>query len=202
MRYFHGTTIENFHLMILNNFCSSTKTSATWSVSDDNNLYLYPLDKVASAHCMEDELVEYITERAISEAFDSAEITALTCGTLDSELIVIEFEIDDGITEHDFSCDNMDSIADCIHLDDVDKSMIVSIHTSNDYNPSLRMIKLAPLMTKELIGDVELTEHEQDAIDQLQGAEIYLEPTCYEWSTNPWQHVESTLEYSPNPFNR
>lgn len=126
----HGTTLENFKLMITR----KGKPSGAWNVSEcDAATYFYPLDKIAKAECLElsdfDDEADYqaaILEAAKRYARGNATATAALLER-DAKLIVFLADVPDYLLEDDYSCNNMADIASFIHEDDFKVDMLRKI---------------------------------------------------------------------------
>ncbi|UNA00970.1 hypothetical protein Erwinia_phage_Rouille_00120 [Erwinia phage Rouille] len=126
----HGTTLENFKMMI----AGEGKPSGAWNVSEcDAATYFYPLDKIAKAECLElsdfDDEADYqaaILEAAKRHARGNATTTAAILER-DAKLIIFLADVPDCLLEDDYSCDNMADIASFIHEDDFKVEMILKI---------------------------------------------------------------------------
>ncbi|WJN64766.1 hypothetical protein Erwinia_phage_Pistou_00129 [Erwinia phage Pistou] len=126
----HGTTLENFKMMLAN----EGKPSGAWNVSEcDAATYFYPLDKIAKAECLEaddfDSESEYqdaVLEAAKRHARGNAMTTA-AIAERDTKLIVFLADVPKHLLEDDYSCDNMADIASFIHEDDFKVEMIQKI---------------------------------------------------------------------------
>lgn len=178
--FFHGTTVENAIDMVKYDFLSSTIKDCTWTCSDDTGVYLWSLDKFIEIGEMEDD---ESTDRIICQAFESAQVTAATSGTLKTGLVVFEFEIDSHLVEDDWSCENMADQASVIDNDDLSIDNIKTIHYNGEaYAPSLRLIHLLYVAQHDYINLDSLSTVEQTALEALQGSDLYLEPE-HKWES-------------------
>lgn len=137
---FHGTTLKNWENIKVNGFYPENKT---WYCSGDREIYFYDLDKSPY-----DEKRDIIYD-CINQAFSSAQIHASVNNYNSTELIVLELQVPENFCEDDFSCENMDNIATCVNIDDLDLSMIKKIHIcKNGYLPSLRIFYIGGMIKR------------------------------------------------------
>ena len=131
MKCYHGTTYENYLEIIKNNGFEYTGIK-TWNCSEDDSTYFYTFDKVKKYQDLEEEANEYITQRAIESAFESARISASVQKSTSNKIIVLELEIDDDLLDDDFSCPNMDNIASFVMSDEIDfKNCLLNVYKSD-----------------------------------------------------------------------
>lgn len=165
MLVYHGTTAQGLQNIING---SEEKHVSPWTVSDnDGIMYVYPSDKVAREHGLDlEEDFEEVQQYARQACFEQAQLQVL-CND-ETEIFVIEFDIDESLLEDDYSCDNMAGIASCFNMGEFDASSIQSIvkHTVNIYhkpfiaapvlhNPNFNVAALDPalLAAAETIAD-------------------------------------------------
>lgn len=117
---YHGTTKENLNRILT----GEGKQSGPWTVSDlDNMMYFWNQSKLLESG--ED------IEIGIDYAFDAASTQAALKGE-NTELYVLECEINDSILEDDYSCENME-MASCINISDFNLNMIKKVYKA-DFN--------------------------------------------------------------------
>ena len=160
--YFHGTTKEQLERMK----SGKSKENATWICSDDNLLYLWDLSKVNE---YEDNPRDY----AIHLAFESAEVTAAIQGK-DTELVVIELQLDDENVFDDMSCENMDE-ASCIDFDDIDLSTAIVTEYRCNFNGYKSPYIVASLLGRQYFNESDIDSSLYDFALQLQNVDIYFE---------------------------
>tara|TARA_R110002167_G_scaffold252035_1_gene458309 strand:- start:507 stop:1043 length:537 start_codon:yes stop_codon:yes gene_type:complete len=164
-RYFHGTTREQAE-RILSNEC---KEDITWNCSDDNYLYLWCPEALAECNGDEDEAEVYKVERAINNAFESAQITASLADLPQSELVVLEFCIDSDYVEMDHSHDTMD-YARCTRLDDY--SAVFKREFTCKHNSRLDALVLNSLLDNKFINSDRISDDMRKACEALQGVQV------------------------------
>lgn len=167
---FHGTTKQNFDLILQNGF---RPECMVWNCSDDSVTYFHDLSKSEEP----EEEIECQRQRMITDAFSSAQIAAAVQGFSGSELIVLEVEIEDNYVNDDFSCENMAYRASCVNNEDLNEfGKIVSIHTRNNYNPSLRFFYIAGLVCdNDWINTGELSRLEIEACKVIGKSGFYID---------------------------
>ena len=133
MLVYHGTTAQGLQNIING---SEEKHVSPWTVCDnDGIMYVYPSDKVAREHGLDlEEDFEEVQQCARQTCFEQAQLQVL-CND-ETEIFVIEFDIDESLLEDDYSCDNMADSASCFDMKEFDASRIQSIvkHTVNVYH--------------------------------------------------------------------
>lgn len=100
--YFHGTTEENARKIL----SGQEKSDCTWYDSDDDFLYFWGVEELATANWEEGEEQDIKRERAMDMAKESALIT-YSLGKHSNKIVVLEFEIDPEEVEEDLSSENM-----------------------------------------------------------------------------------------------
>lgn len=175
MRYFHGTTIDNAVRMYQSDFVSQ-KPSGTWKCSDDlSSLFLWPFDKIAEENFDEDyDNDEDITNSCIMEGFKSAVITAALNNVLRRELVVFEFEFDEGVVSDDYSTKSMSEISSSIYLSEVSCENIKRMYLCRDgYEPMYRFFHLVSLIDNEELNHCLLSDDEIYLIHDLEKVNFY-----------------------------
>jgi hypothetical protein len=172
---FHGTTRDNAE-RILKGQC---KVEPTWSVSDDDNLYLWCPIAFIEGEYPEAEDIEEAEEMAIIHAFESAQITAAMSDEPQKELVVLCFEFDSEKIERDESCENME-LARCIS----DFEGIEENHTSTfiaKHNSRLDALVISGLLENQHIAKWRLDDDLIEAAEAMKDA--YLESMSdFEWT--------------------
>ncbi len=165
MKCYHGTTPE-FMRQILS---GEKKSECTWYCSDDDCLYVYPLNK---ADEYDDEWPEDSENAQVICALESAQLTAACHGH--SKILVMEFDFPDEELEDDGSCDNMEDVASCVCISDYSR-YLTSIHYSDDYNPELRPFYLMGMKGNYQFNRDSLSSDMQDALSAIEGQDIFLD---------------------------
>lgn len=169
---FHGTTRKGLN-SILNN--SGVKPTSPWTVSDnDGAMYVWPSDKLENQYDFEEK------ETMVCHAFESAEIQAVF--SQETEVFVLELEIDNDLLEDDYSCDNMSDVASLIDMNDFDKSMIKNVYKFKLNLWSFPFI-VAGLLSNDCFNKYSVDPDLLEVAESL-GEECYREPTeFYEFET-------------------
>jgi hypothetical protein len=141
-----------------------------WNPSENNMMYVYPLNKVMDNEDIED--IEEGKQQAIYQAFTSAQCTAAIQKSLSDKIIVLCYDIDDDVLEDDSSCENMMTIASSCYLEDIPK--IKQVYAAQ-YSPFMSFVVLAGLIDNEYIKLDGLTNYELEAVKALSKAELYCE---------------------------
>ena len=141
---FHGTTSKGLQAILSgDNF----KPNSPWTVSDnDGSMYLWPAEKIAASfdQCTVEEM-EIIQDNGITQAFESAQVQAIT--SEDFDLYVLELVIDTDLLQDDFSCENMSDAASFIDCDQFNKDMIKKVY-------HFKMNKwYAPILAASFLGN-------------------------------------------------
>jgi hypothetical protein len=136
MKVYHGTTWENYQNIQLRGFDNSKET--VWDCSIHSETYVWVPSQLMEHGEAED--MEEATERAIQMAFESAQISAALLGSLASEIVVIELNVNPDDLEVDESCENMGH-ASCIANKKIDIFSITGIYTA-PYYADLRLFIL------------------------------------------------------------
>lgn len=119
MKFFHGTSYENYLNIVKNGF--NVEKPLTWLCSEINKTYLWGCDDESEGLC---------------RAKDSGLITAALQNSQEHQVIVLEFDLkDDEEILPDYSCENMED-AYCI------ENKLLNLHNfvvhNFSYNPELR----------------------------------------------------------------
>jgi hypothetical protein len=174
MKAFHGTTREQAK-RILSGEC---KNLPTWSVSDDEYLYLWCPDALMEGEYPEAENMEEAEERAIQMAFESAQITAAMSEGPQNEIVVLCFEFDAEKVEADDSCENMElarRIEDFKGLEDCHEATYTARHNSR-----LDALVISNLLENEHLAHWRIDE---DLIEAAQAMkDIYIDSLLdFDW---------------------
>lgn len=167
--YFHGTSADNLQSILKNGICCHTDNKI-WNCSG-NEVYLWDIEGVAKADCIETESKyekEYATFRAASESGQLA-----LCLAKDCRIVVIKVLLDDREIGVDLSCDNMEGRGAVVINRDILPSEIIEIQISND----LSLVKgyfLSLLKNNQFCG-VEFSHIETKISDCFSKAEIYID---------------------------
>lgn len=164
MKCYHGTTRENA-LRILSGEC---KDSPTWSVSDDEYLYLWcPAALIDGGECEEEEEAD---ERAIRMAFESAQITAAMSEEPQKELVVLCFELPDEIIEADESCENMNLSRRVEDFEGLEKHHIKTLKTR--HNCRLDALVISGILGNPNLASWRISDDLREAAEVLRGVWI------------------------------
>ena len=180
MRCFHGTTSKGLHAILSK---AGYKPNTPWTCSDnDGAMYVWPSNKIADMDLGE-ELTEdnqdEVSERGINQAFESAQVQAVTCN--DFDLYVIELEIDDNLLSDDFSCENMDSVASYINIGDFDLTMVKAIYSFR-MNQWLAPQLVAGLLHNQYFNKWSIEPALLEVAETLQQLEHYSDPEEFDYA--------------------
>lgn len=171
MLVFHGTTKKGLK-SILNN--SGIKPNSPWTCSDQDGLmYVYPLNKIVDAHCLEEEEKEDQINEGIRNAFESANIQAAIEAKANT-LYVLVMEVDENLLEDDYSCDNMADIASCMNMIDFNSTSIVSVYECQ-YNIWKTPFVISSLLGNELFNVFSIEDELLKISQYLKDNETYIE---------------------------
>jgi hypothetical protein len=167
---FHGTTLENWERIQAEGWNGPSRETV-WECSL-NEVYFH--DAAKTDIYSDDDNDEEAFNRCISAAFSSAQCAAAGLNYLGSSLVVIKIEIDDELTDDDWSCENMSDIATVVRPEDIKPEHVKAVYRCDNYCPSLRLVYVCGLIDnyqfKQNFSDIEVKvmEHMRDMyIDEL-----------------------------------
>lgn len=140
---YHGTTWEAYQNILKEGFNTGNKI---WVCSDDFCTYAYERERYKMEHSIDDDEYSDLTNRIVSDCFESAAIAAAYNNVLDNRLIVIELDVPDNIVLEDESVyddingNRVMTTAVQIDNDELTNDMIKRVFISEYYAPSLRLI--------------------------------------------------------------
>lgn len=170
---FHGTTFENYLLIMKNGF---SPEDMVWSCSDDSEMYFYD-DTKDGNYILDWGNIEDLHNELIRNAFESAQITASVQGFTGNKLIVFELSVDEELIEDDYSCDNMSDVASVVSVDDLSLDMITNIYVSDTaYNPHLRFFYISGIYNRnKYLNKDNFDSIEVQALEVLSQSEFYID---------------------------
>lgn len=182
--HFHGMTESAYNAFMR----GEQKITGPWICSDRDNLsYLHSVAKCIESEGLEiDDADNYCIEQAIQSAILQSAMHG------DSFVYVLHVDIPAGYAfiEDDFSCENMDGVADCIPADDLKGYT----HTITKYkiNPYFAPFILAMLMGRKY-ANWECAKPEIIAVAESVANSIH------EMDSELW--FQSEFEYEVTPIN-
>lgn len=154
--HWHGMTRKAFESFIQGK--GKRESGVTpWNVSDnDGFMYFYSTEKLQKEYDQESECIESI---CIEHAKANAEIQAAV--NAETDIVIIGFDLSGIDYEDDFSCESMDSVADCARESEVNIGLAVKAfkYKFNTYaapfvvsglldNPHFNRYELDPMLEK------------------------------------------------------
>lgn len=140
--HFHGMTRQAFESFKLG---QGKVGISPWTCSDNDGMtYLYSMQKLANEYANDDP--DYLIEIGIQLAYESASIQAAI--NSQSEIIILCLNLENETIDSDYSCENMDHIADCINSHVLNISHVVKAY-SIKYNQFLAAFTIAGLLNNQ-----------------------------------------------------
>lgn len=169
MKVYHGTTEEGYNNILKNGFKDTAKV---WNCSENNTLYVYPLDKIIKINGLEDETPKDQQNRAIQTAFENAFLAAAQKRSTDKYVYVIEMDVDIDLLEDDLSCANMNDTASTIDINDIAVSDINKVYIC-DYTHLLEATILSGMLDNIYIDLENYSEIELNILKNYDTGDSY-----------------------------
>lgn len=123
--HFHGMTRKAYEAFKAGEGKAGLITP--WVCSDnDGMMYFYSVEKLAAEYGDDDR--DYLIEAGKQRAYESACLQAAIQG--ETEIVILCLDLSAVCTTDDYSCENMDSIADCADESSVNNSHVIAAYSA------------------------------------------------------------------------